>query len=308
MTEHILPTRFCDAEEDYLPSARLLELSDNRTLEYFEFGDPQGVPILYHHGMPGSAMEAAAMHEVFLRHGLKLISPNRPGIGSSSPAQEYCLAQITADTQALLDHLGHSKVTVIGWSSGGVPALWLAKHASTQVQKVILLSSYSHFSELEQAPFHHVGQASWLKFFTSKVPRLSQLVFLCAGYLANKLPRLYFYFMTQQCHYQDVDILSNYPRLGEMLLEAQRRSFSQSYSSLYKDLVSQFEQWPFHLNSIQCPVSIFQGDCDPFVSERIGQHLADCLPNADYNLLSGQGHLYWLEKSFQYRLAHLCQI
>lgn len=288
-------------------TAQCLYLTDGRQLEFFEFGDPSGVPVLYHHGMPGSALEAAALHDVFACHGLKLISPNRPGIGGSSPTHNYCLAQITTDTIELLNHLGHKKVSVVGWSSGGVPTLWLAKYMPEHIQQAVLLSSYSHFFELEQAPFHHVGQASWLKHFTQKVPKLSQLLMAFTGYLADKLPSIYFHFVLQQCHGQDVDILSSYPQYSAMLLQAQRQTFKQSYSSLFQDLVSQFQQWPFHLHTIECPITIFQGDCDPFVPERIGQHLADCLPNAEYNLLYGQGHLYWLERSFQYRLARLCQ-
>ncbi|MFC3150172.1 alpha/beta fold hydrolase [Litoribrevibacter euphylliae] len=307
MTDNILHYDTTPQQETLDYQSKRFTLSDGRQLEYFEFGDPLGIPTLYHHGMPGSAMEAAALHDVFIQHGLKLISPNRPGIGFSSKTENYCLELITSDTKELMDYLGHQKVSVIGWSSGGVPALWLAKSATEYVQQVILLSSYSHFSELEQAPFHQTGQASWLKRVVSRLPRLSLLCMAMAGYLANKLPKLYFQLMIRQCHVQDVDILQSYPHYGTMLLEAQRQSFRQSSASLFHDLVSQFEQWPFHLSSIDTPVTVFQGDCDPFVSERIGQHLADCLPNAEYNLLHGQGHLYWLEKSFHYRLARLCQ-
>lgn len=286
----------------------ILRLPDGRDLEYYLFGDRSGTPVLYNHGMPGSAMEAAALHDVFEQHGLSVISPNRPGVGASSTSNNYSLEQVTEDSLALLHHLNCEKTTVIGWSSGGVPSLWQARHAKHQVAQVVLLSSYSHFSEFNQAPQSHAGQANWLKYLTLTTPLIGQWTFALTGYLANYLPKLYYHLMVQQCHHQDVDILTASPHLGDMLLTAQRQSFSQSASSLFHDLVSQFQQWPFALSSIQCPVTIFQGECDPFVPERIGQHLADCLPNADYNLLSGQGHLYWLEKSFQYRLARLCQL
>jgi len=284
------------------------QLSDGRQLEYYLFGDDSGSPVLYNHGMPGSAVEAATLDHVFKQHGLKVICPNRPGVGKSSASDNYCLEQITSDSLELLDHLECKTVSVIGWSSGGVPSLWQAKRAKHRVAQVILLSSYSHFSEFDQAPFHHAGQASWLKHLTLKTPVLSQWMFAITGYIANYLPKLYHQLMVKQCHTHDVDILDSNPAYRDVLLTAQRDTFTQSASSLFKDLVSQFQTWPFYLNSINCPVTIFQGDSDPFVPERVGQHLADCLPNAEYNLLSGQGHLYWLEKSFQYRLARLCQL
>jgi pimeloyl-ACP methyl ester carboxylesterase len=289
-------------------NAYQLILTDGRVLEYYLFGAPNGRPVVYHHGMPGSAVEAAALNTVFLEHGLKVICPNRPGVGNSTCLAHYSLKQITQDFEALMDHLECTNVTVIGWSSGGVPALWQAKLDTRHISHAILLSSYSHFAEANTSNTGFSGQPLWLKQCTTLFPFLSQWMFNATGWLASYLPSLYFKLMTFQCPEQDQEILNKQPLSSNILLEAQRMSFRQSASCLFHDLVSQFKQWPFLLNSIQCKVTVFQGECDPFVPEEIGKHLADSLPNAEYHLLSGQGHLYWLDKSFQYRLAHLCQI
>ncbi len=288
--------------------SNLIKLPDGRVLEYVEYGDLNGTPVLYNHGMPGSAFEANLLHDVFKDNGLRVICPNRPGIGRSSKLSNHSLQQITEDAFCLLNLLECHHVTVIGWSSGGVPSLWQAKHSDTLISQVILLSSYSHFAELDQAPAHFVGHASLLKQLTTHFPIVGLFACNVTGYLAKYFPSVYFKILVNQCHTQDVEIIEANPLFSEILLEAQRQSFSQSASGLFVDLLSQFGEWPFFLKSIECPVTVFQGDCDTFVPERIGQHLADCLPNVDYQLLPGQGHMYWLEDSFQYRLAHLCQI
>lgn len=289
-------------------TSQLITLPDGRSLEYIEYGDSSGTPVLYNHGMPGSAFEAQVLNDVFKDNGLRVICPNRPGIGRSSSLSEYSLSQITQDCFFLLESLAFNKVTVIGWSSGGVPSLWQAKHSHTQISQVILLSSYSHFAELDQAPSHFAGQASVLKQVTTRFPALGLLACKMAGYLLKYMPSLYFKLLMQHCHTPDSDIIEAHPHYRDMLIEAQKQSISQSASTLFMDLLIQFREWPFYLKSIECPVTVFQGDRDPFVPERIGQHLADCLPNAQYHLLPGQGHMYWFEKSFQYRLARLCQI
>jgi len=39
-------------------SDQAIQLPDGRTLGYAEFGDPEGVPVFYIHGLPVSQLEA----------------------------------------------------------------------------------------------------------------------------------------------------------------------------------------------------------------------------------------------------------
>jgi hypothetical protein len=45
------------------PGTHLLTLSDGRRLAYSDLGDPNGIPNIHHHGMPGSRLTSTARWE-----------------------------------------------------------------------------------------------------------------------------------------------------------------------------------------------------------------------------------------------------
>ena len=58
-------------------------LSDGRKLAYAEYGKSDGYPIFYFHGSPASRLEPLILGEQVLeRSGLRIIAPDRPGMGA----------------------------------------------------------------------------------------------------------------------------------------------------------------------------------------------------------------------------------
>ena len=55
---------------------------DGGTLAWDEYGDPQGRPVFYFHGWPSSRLQGSLLHGPALRHGLRVICPDRPGVGA----------------------------------------------------------------------------------------------------------------------------------------------------------------------------------------------------------------------------------
>src|SRR6185295_2497152 len=86
-------------------SAQLLKLSDGRMLCYAEYGDPQGKPLLYFHGGPGSRLDMAPAEATFLEHGIRMIAPDRPGMGQSDRKGNRTLLDWADDIAELIDHL-----------------------------------------------------------------------------------------------------------------------------------------------------------------------------------------------------------
>ena len=69
-----------------------MTLRDGRTLEYADFGDPSGTPLVYLHGTPGTGGQAAVVDDVARRHHVRMLAPSRPGYGastSSRPASQW---------------------------------------------------------------------------------------------------------------------------------------------------------------------------------------------------------------------------
>src|SRR3954470_16669121 len=63
----------------------LLTLSDGRKLSYAQLGSPTGPAVFYFHGTPGSRLELAPLDDDLTQRGIRMISPERPGCGDSTP-------------------------------------------------------------------------------------------------------------------------------------------------------------------------------------------------------------------------------
>jgi pimeloyl-ACP methyl ester carboxylesterase len=67
-----------DASED-----GTLLLGDGRRLGYAWYGQPDGEPVFYFHGHPGSRLEARFARQAAAGAGLRVIALDRPGYGLS---------------------------------------------------------------------------------------------------------------------------------------------------------------------------------------------------------------------------------
>jgi pimeloyl-ACP methyl ester carboxylesterase len=83
-----------------------LTLPDGRKLGYAEYGSSTGQAVIYLHGLPGSRLEAASLHAFGLELGVRIIAPDRPGIGWSSPHPGRTLLGFAQDVARLAEHLG----------------------------------------------------------------------------------------------------------------------------------------------------------------------------------------------------------
>ena len=115
-------------------------LSDGRTLSYATGGDPGGRPVVVHHGTPGSRLFGALLSEAASEVGVRLVVPDRPGYGRSSPPpDEWSWENWPGDLGALLDAASVDRAGALGFSGGGPFAL--AAASDDRVTRVGLVSS-----------------------------------------------------------------------------------------------------------------------------------------------------------------------
>ena len=62
----------------------IVQLHDGAVLAFEEYGDPTGVPVIFCHGWPSSRTMAQLADEPARALGVRIISPDRPGISGSS--------------------------------------------------------------------------------------------------------------------------------------------------------------------------------------------------------------------------------
>jgi len=70
------------------PAFGKITLRDGRTIAYTDRGPRTGTPVLYFHGFQGSRLERVpGLDEILAKLEIRLISPDRPGIGLSTPVR-----------------------------------------------------------------------------------------------------------------------------------------------------------------------------------------------------------------------------
>ncbi|OLZ42211.1 alpha/beta hydrolase [Natrinema saccharevitans] len=113
-----------------------ISLPDGRTLAFATYGDPDGTPLLFHHGTPGSSHLGALLSEPALARGVRVIAPSRPGYGRSDPDPDGTFETWADDCRALADTLGLESFAVAGFSGGGPHALAVAARHADRVSAV----------------------------------------------------------------------------------------------------------------------------------------------------------------------------
>ena len=77
----------------------LHEMRDGRTLEVLEYGDHAGHPTFFFHGLIGSHHQASYISDEAARIGIRIIAPNRPGVGRSEFVERRTALESVADVE-----------------------------------------------------------------------------------------------------------------------------------------------------------------------------------------------------------------
>jgi len=119
-----------------LANGELFTLSNGQSLYYAIYGDSEATAtIFFHHGLPGSRLEASILSEPARRHRLRIISVDRPGMGRSTFQPGYRLLDWPAMLLALTHHLQVDRFAVFG-VSGGAPYAFACLHEIPKAQCV----------------------------------------------------------------------------------------------------------------------------------------------------------------------------
>jgi pimeloyl-ACP methyl ester carboxylesterase len=82
-----------------------VETRDGRTLEIHDGGDPDGLPVIVHHGTPMSGLPYAPHVALAREQGIRLLGYDRPGYGGSTRDAGRSVADCVADVTAVAEAL-----------------------------------------------------------------------------------------------------------------------------------------------------------------------------------------------------------
>jgi pimeloyl-ACP methyl ester carboxylesterase len=111
-----------------------------RKLEFREYGDPHGHPAFFFHGLIGSHHQASYIADQAKQTGLRVIAPNRPGVGMSEFIRRTSPLDVLADVEDLAQALDLDDFSVIGISGGAPYALAVLHGLPNRVRTATIIS------------------------------------------------------------------------------------------------------------------------------------------------------------------------
>jgi len=262
-------------------------LPDGRVLAFEEYGDASGFPVLSCHGGLSSRLDAAPAHEAAVAKGVRLISPDRPGVGLSTYQPGRRLLDWPADVERLTEGLGIGRFAVMGWSAGGPYAAVCAAKLPRRVRAAALLSS--------SVPLDVYGTQRGLSFddrvlltLSQRAPWLASAVMKASIVHASNTRLLRA--VLRAFPPADRSILTEWGT-PDQALAFLREAVRQGTSGCVQDYRIFGDPWGFALDEIRVPVHIWEGSEDRTGPPDYREFLRRHIPGATVTVVPGEGHL-----------------
>lgn len=259
-------------------------LRDGRELSYAEYGDKNGNPVLMMHGSPGSRLECPPDVESLLALDLRLIVPNRPGYGSSTPSTGRTLLAWAEDVKALMDHLALPRCSILGYSGGGPYAMACAIKMPERIKRLALISSLAPFdapdatsgmNEQSKALFE-LAKAD-PETFTAQIKSL----------VANG--ETLFHIVIAGLPPEDKELFED-SAMHDMYLADMIEAVSSGVEGIVSDMLQYPISWGFEPSQITCETLLWQGLQDINVPPAMGRRLAADIPQCRASFVPNAAH------------------
>jgi pimeloyl-ACP methyl ester carboxylesterase len=267
-----------------------IRLPDGRRLAYAEYGDPTGSPLLYMHGSPSSRLEPLAfgLDAAARRAGVRLVAPDRPGMGGSDFLAHRQVTDWPADLAALADHLALRRFAVLGYS-GGVPYAAVAAWAlPNRVTRCSLVACVAHLHAGLDAGLDPRGLQ--VKGLARTHPGLARLLLTATMGLPARHPKALLAMLNRTLPPEDREALGT-PELSVGFPATIAEAFRSGGRGPTVDLGLMTRPWTFDLAQIDVPTMLWQGRADTFGARpAMAERLHELLPRSTLRVTPG-GHL-----------------
>ena len=274
-------------------STGAVTLRDDRVLDYWEGGDPGGVPVVLHPGTPCSRLMGTHFDADARAVGVRLVSVSRPGYGASTPTPPG-LRSVAEDTLELADLLGLGAFSVCGLSGGGPYAVALGVVAPTgRVRAVGVAAGVGEWPVVDPpSPDADTDRrllatardgdlaAAFAGFVRDAERQLRPLLALddaamVAAFLASVAGN-------ESRQDDDPDFRARWA--------ADLREAGRSFDGYARDNLSWGLPWDVDPGASPVPNLLWYGDRDTMASAANGRWLAAQLPDVELTVFEGEGH------------------
>lgn len=267
----------------------VLKLASGGHLSYEEYGDPSGSPVLFCHGWPSSRSMAQLTDEAARAVGVRIISPDRPGIRGSSFQAQRKLLEWPELVRALMRHLGVKKFRVLAISGGAPYAYATGWNLPEAVNAIAIVSGAPPIAELND----HAGLLRlyrWMLALHVRSPGLLRTLFYIARpFATTRMPRRARPLLLRTLQEMDAEVLRD-QRAFDACFESSRQAWRVSTAGVIADAEIYAQPWGFAPEDVAVPVRLWHGTKDRTFSFRLAEGLAARLPNCQLQIVPDAGH------------------
>lgn len=267
----------------------VVKLGNGATVALSEYGDPRGVPVFFCHGWPSSRTMAELTHDAARELGVRIISPDRPGIRDSIFQADRRLVDWPPLLAALADHLEIDRFRIFAISGGAPYAYASAWMIPERIEKIAVASGAPHIADLQDRSGLLSLYKHMLALRESRPALLRTLFHIARPFASMKMPiriRPLVLKVLQPC---DANVLRD-SRSFEACFESARQAWRSSAAGVMADAEIYAEPWGFRLEEVQVPVQLWHGKKDRTFSFKLADEIAARLPKCELHLVEDVGH------------------
>ena len=265
-----------------------LRLEDGRLLGYAGYGDPEGWPIFYFHGFPGSRLEAQLADRVAARMGIRLIALDRPGFGLSDFKPRRTIFEWPDDVVKIADALGINRFATIGVSGGGPYAAACALKIPQRLTAVAIVCGLGPL-DTPNGTDRMIRTNHLIFFLGRRLPWLAKISLWRIAYQVRRNPEGTLRRMIVALPDPDKAVLAR-PEVKTAMKDNVVEAFRGGSRGAAYELLLYTRPWGFLLEDIATRVNLWHGEQDVSVPPTMGQYQARTIPNCRAIFYPGEGH------------------
>ena len=293
------PASYAAPMSDVLPRIRpqtpdhreyRLTAPDGRTLAVAEWGDPTGIPVISHHGTPGSRISYWQDGSIDARHGLRRITFDRAGYGESTRNPGRSIADVVPDVATIADALGIDRFVAVGGSGGGPHVLATAALLGERVMRCMAVVSLAPIDAgFDLSEGMNAGNVEEFRAAMEGEAAFRPVAEREAATTLQRLREGRVDWLGDSYEMSDADREEMAKDL-EATLDDFEHSLAHGVDGWVDDMLAAVKPWGFDLDRVTVPLQIRYGRTDNLVPPRHGDWLAARLPHADV-VVTEAGHL-----------------
>ena len=275
-----------------LPTAqapRYWQAPSGRLLAWNEYGYPAGRPLIYVHGWPSSRLQGRLVHHLARERGLRVLAPDRPGMGRSTYEPGRRLESWPQLIAGFANSLGIGRFAQLGVSGGGPYVLASAAMLGDRVTASAVLCGAVPLAGADRCGLHPAYR------MLLALRRLPKCWFTPPLRIATRVatgdpckPPVSWILASLPA--EDRALLAQHPEVQRVLAESFREGVRQGGRGVMEDAEIYCHPWSLPLEQIHSPIRYWHGGRDGNISVDMVRTFTSRIPGARLDVDSEEGH------------------